>query len=180
MLSHTWLSFFPVKPFAMKELMTSCVFWRRKKERLWLMVSLHCCLYFLLIILAGFLFLTLALLLLCQNVLFCLTDRHLWRLCSFVSAFSQALLSPSQAMFLVEVCSSKNIGHFKPSHKVCVFPALTSFLPRLLHLPKGLNNENLLMLWFFPASAYSSVRNFWRPGDFPKCLRWVTAIPHVL
>lgn len=56
-LSHMWLSFFPVKPFAIKELMTRCIFCRRKKERLWLMVSPHCCLYFLLIVLAEFLFL---------------------------------------------------------------------------------------------------------------------------
>lgn len=73
-------------------------------------------------------------------VSFCLTDRCLWRLCECLfagagcagHAASEALWSPSQAICLIEVCSSRTIGHFKPSHKVCVVPALTSLLPSLL------------------------------------------------
>lgn len=111
------------------------------------MMSPHSCLYLLLIVLAVFLFLTLALLLVRWPALFCFINRHLRRSHSFNECLfagaecvaSAALLSPSQGRDLhsahnsglTEACSSKMIRCFKPSHKSFVFPALTSFLPSL-------------------------------------------------
>lgn len=177
MLSHMWLSFSPVKPFAIKELMTSCCLLQEKKRKavmdgvsmLLSAVSPDC---------FGWVPVSFPGTAVAVSECFILPYWQTYcRLCSFTSAFLQGLdVLPLQHCWVPprpsawQRCTAPRwsviLNHLTES--VSALPCQAFYPVWLLHLPKGLSNKNLLMLWFFPASAYSSVRNFWKSGWLPK------------